>query len=347
MSSLNIIQTIIAANSLGFALFLLVLRATGRPVNVAVPGLFIAVGLMAAMNLLPDQLGQSDFATGFRWGLPLCFGPLALLYVWTAAGRRPPGADFVSLHAAPPVLLTLLFSTGRAPAWMVSAVILSSIGGYMLTIACLRLTGPARIRALGLSLLGGTIVVLNILLQAAEAWRPEIAPSLKLAIFLLLLTLVGYFLAAGLTDPEALFRAVARPMGLAPPSPLAQADAEFILARVERLIEDETPYFDPAFQLSHLARRLGLPARQVSRAINQVAGISVPDYLNRARVRAVERRLLDAGETANILDLALDCGFNSKATFYRAFARHAGVAPRDARRTVSGSDENKSSQIAF
>ena len=347
MSSLNVIQSIIAANSLAFALFLLALRFSGRPVNIAVPGLFIAVGLISAMNLIPVHLSHNDITRGFRWGLPLCIGPLLLLYVWLAADRPRPGAGAIALHGAPPALLTLVFVTGLAPAWLASAIILSSLAGYILAVACLRLTGPARVRAVGLSLLGGTILLVNLLLEAAEAWRPELAPPLKLTIFLLLLTLVGYFVAAGLTDPEALFRAVTRPMGLTRPSIEAEAEAASVLERVERLFEDETPYFDPAFQLSQLARRLGMPARQVSRAINLAAGVSVPDYLNRARVRAVEQRLVNRGETANILDLALDCGFNSKATFYRAFARHAGGAPRDARRARSRANGDNSSQIAL
>ena len=54
------------------------------------------------------------------------------------------------------------------------------------------------------------------------------------------------------------------------------------------------------------------------------------DFINHYRIEAVKEKL-KKGEhkTSTLLGIAFDCGFNSKATFNRAFKKSTTVSPKD------------------
>ncbi|MEZ4399964.1 MAG: AraC family transcriptional regulator [Kofleriaceae bacterium] len=81
---------------------------------------------------------------------------------------------------------------------------------------------------------------------------------------------------------------------------------------------------EPDLDLAELARRLGTNTRYVSRALNEGLGVSFSEFINRARVDEAKRRLRGPGE---ILAIALEVGFASKASFNRAFKLYAGCTP--------------------
>ena len=83
-------------------------------------------------------------------------------------------------------------------------------------------------------------------------------------------------------------------------------------------VQREQLYADPELSVPRLARMLGTNSAYVSRAFNQGLGESFSGFINRLRCEAVAARLR-AGSTEDLLELALDCGFSSKASFNRAF----------------------------
>ena len=88
------------------------------------------------------------------------------------------------------------------------------------------------------------------------------------------------------------------------------------------------PYLDASLTLKTLARQLGWPQDELSRLINGHFEQNFNDYINRYRVEAVKAAMLDPERShLSLLGLALDCGFNSKATFNRVFKQHTGVTP--------------------
>lgn len=89
---------------------------------------------------------------------------------------------------------------------------------------------------------------------------------------------------------------------------------------------------EPGLSLSELARRLGTNTSQLSRAINQGLGQSFPDMINAMRASEVARRL-ESGDPPerDLLELAFEAGFNSKASFNRAFKAVYGIAPSEYR----------------
>ncbi|CAN5424689.1 helix-turn-helix domain-containing protein [soil metagenome] len=90
------------------------------------------------------------------------------------------------------------------------------------------------------------------------------------------------------------------------------------------------PYLDPELTLSQLAQELKLSTAIVSRTINAGLDKNFNDFINEYRVNEICLHL-KAGQhkTKTLLGVALDCGFNSKATFNRSFKKLIGLAPKE------------------
>jgi len=92
------------------------------------------------------------------------------------------------------------------------------------------------------------------------------------------------------------------------------------------MLRTEQWYRDPALDVPGLARRLGTNRSYVSRAFNAGLGASFSTIVNALRSEAVADAI-DRGAPDDLLDLALDAGFNSKASFNRAFLSRFGTTP--------------------
>lgn len=90
----------------------------------------------------------------------------------------------------------------------------------------------------------------------------------------------------------------------------------------------EKPYLEPELSLANLARRLHTNPVVLSQVINTGAGKNFNDFVNQYRVEEFKRQVQNpANAHLSFLGLALDCGFNSKATFNRAFRKGTGQSP--------------------
>ncbi|MEM8540467.1 MAG: AraC family transcriptional regulator [Pseudomonadota bacterium] len=98
-----------------------------------------------------------------------------------------------------------------------------------------------------------------------------------------------------------------------------------IIEKLEAYIETHKPFLDPDLTLARLARKIQVPEKQVSRAINKAKGENVSRYINRYRVNHA-CGLLQAGKSAT--EAMLASGFNTKSNFNREFLRVMGANPR-------------------
>jgi AraC-like DNA-binding protein len=73
---------------------------------------------------------------------------------------------------------------------------------------------------------------------------------------------------------------------------------------------------------------LGVNANVLSYVINQGFGMNFNDLINSRRIEDVKRRLV-AADGSTVTEIAFDCGFNSKATFNRAFRKLTGMSPKE------------------
>ena len=108
------------------------------------------------------------------------------------------------------------------------------------------------------------------------------------------------------------------------PDPVQVASNAEIMARLEALMDKDRLYLDPDLTLGRLARRLGLPAKQLSAAINRSTGENVSRYVNRARV-AEAQRALKSGQS--VTQSMFSAGFQTKSNFNREFLRITGQTP--------------------
>jgi AraC-like DNA-binding protein len=101
-------------------------------------------------------------------------------------------------------------------------------------------------------------------------------------------------------------------------------------AQIHRLMEADRLYLDPELSLAQLARHLNTNVSVLSAVINRAFGKNFNDFVNEYRVRAVQQKLQSAEDShLSLLGIGLDCGFNSKSTFNRAFRKVTGVAPSE------------------
>lgn len=134
----------------------------------------------------------------------------------------------------------------------------------------------------------------------------------------------GTLLAIGMigSAPEAVGAA---PDG-ADPAPVPDADDQEICARFDAFLRRDKLYLDPDLTLQRLARRLHLPEKRLSAAVNRVTGGNVSRHINGWRI-AHACELIGAGQA--ITEAMLASGFNTKSNFNREFQRVMGKSPSD------------------
>ena len=137
----------------------------------------------------------------------------------------------------------------------------------------------------------------------------------------MLLTVGGLALSRSLANGRERSAENRQEMPLREVDPVADAD---MMARLERLLSEQKLFLDPDLTLGRLSRRMGVPAKQLSIAINRSTGANVSRYVNRFRIERACDRLL-AGET--VTATMLSCGFNTRSNFNREFRRITGKSP--------------------
>lgn len=97
--------------------------------------------------------------------------------------------------------------------------------------------------------------------------------------------------------------------------------------QIDSLIGQHELFKQPRFSLRDLATASGLNEKLLSSLINQQAGKNFNDYINKLRVDAICQHLIQHPEDGQILNIALDMGFNAKSTFNTAFKKETGLTP--------------------
>ncbi|SON54533.1 Bacillibactin transport regulator [Hartmannibacter diazotrophicus] len=111
----------------------------------------------------------------------------------------------------------------------------------------------------------------------------------------------------------------------------ADTDQE-VIAAIDRLLRERGLFRDPDLTLDRLARRAGIPARQISSAINRRFGRNISQVVNEYRVEDAKRRLAETDEP--VTSVMFESGFQTKSNFNREFRRVTGMSPSDYRRSA-------------
>lgn len=103
-----------------------------------------------------------------------------------------------------------------------------------------------------------------------------------------------------------------------------EARDQAIIAKLDDYMKTHRPYLDPDLTLSRLARKLIVPAKQLSTAINRSKGENVSRFINRHRI---EHACTEMAAGKSVTSAMLDAGFNTKSNFNREFLRVRNMSP--------------------
>ncbi|OKH86537.1 AraC family transcriptional regulator [Thalassospira sp. TSL5-1] len=303
---------------------------------------FLALILLSAL--------QSVFS-GLHWGYDVkavmyitpvtaaFMPPLTYLGVSQLVGKNTPKQFFrLSFHLLPAIIVLLCMATRRAA---IDIVLILIFIGYAAAILRLMRHGTDALRlapfegatstyhailfaafALALSATLDTLIFLDFL------WKDG-ALAVQVITFGNLGTLIILSIAAGVASRSH----VPAEMPETPPQPkqteeLAE-DKETILA-VQAMMKDRHVYRDPDLNLDRLSRKMTLPSRQISAAINRATGKNVSQYVNEYRI--AEACTLLAESATPVTEIMFDVGFQTKSNFNREFRRVTDMSPLEWRK---------------
>ena len=279
---------------------------------------------------------------GLRWSFDLrasrpiiaaAFAPAA----WVCFAGPAQGVPQVrwrdGLHALPVLVIALLDWVWWQP---VDFLLAAMFIGYGLALLRLAQGGPDRLASAALADVGllhrglwiaGSSLLISAAVEIAvassflfDAGRQ--APSIVIAVQVLTLLAVAVGIVVWRVRPAAISSAAADPSG----------DAT-IVAQIEAAMLAKRLYRDPELTLDRLARRVGIPARQISGALNRARDRNVSQVVNDYRIAEAQLKLRDGD--APVTQIMLDCGFQTKSNFNREFRRVTGTSPSDYRRAGS------------
>ncbi len=104
-------------------------------------------------------------------------------------------------------------------------------------------------------------------------------------------------------------------------------DNEFISILLS-FMEQKQPWLDPEISISKLSELLKVKTEFLSETLNSYLNRTFFDFINKYRIE--EFKVQSVSETnshLSIMGIAYNCGFNSKASFYRAFKKFEGISP--------------------
>ncbi|WP_019677508.1 helix-turn-helix domain-containing protein [Arsukibacterium perlucidum] len=116
---------------------------------------------------------------------------------------------------------------------------------------------------------------------------------------------------------------------IAGPKNLRPEDVSMISSKLAALTSQRI-YLDRFLNLQTLSDLVGVSQHKMSEYLNSHIGMTFYEYVNKARIEDAKQRLIDSQQS--ILDIALDVGFNNKATFNKAFKSFESATPSEFRR---------------
>lgn len=103
------------------------------------------------------------------------------------------------------------------------------------------------------------------------------------------------------------------------------------MERIRQVASNAEEIYSPGFTVSKFAEIVGLPVKQVSRAINETTGDNFNSFINRYRIKRACHMLDDIDTYGNktIENIALSVGFRSRTAFISSFKKATGLNPSD------------------
>ena len=110
--------------------------------------------------------------------------------------------------------------------------------------------------------------------------------------------------------------------------PLNENEASALKQRLEDTLQHNHAYLNQNLSLAELSKQIDTSDKKLSTLLNQNLETNFYDYINSFRIAAFKKGVSEGKlEHLSIAGLALQCGFRSKSSFYRAFKKQTGMSP--------------------
>lgn len=96
---------------------------------------------------------------------------------------------------------------------------------------------------------------------------------------------------------------------------------------IEQEMDKNKHFLNPELTLPVLAEKTSFYRNELSEIINHYSGTSFYHFVNRYRINYFKKLIME-NKSGNILDMAMQSGFNSKGAFYNAFKKETGTTPK-------------------
>ncbi|WP_312216291.1 helix-turn-helix domain-containing protein [Pantoea vagans] len=110
-----------------------------------------------------------------------------------------------------------------------------------------------------------------------------------------------------------------------PCPPPAEAEVPQTFNMLEKKVLESQLYLNPDLTLALLARKTGIPARQLSGAVNAASQGNVSQWINGFRIEKAKELLVNT--PLPVTEIMLESGFTTKSNFNREFQRIVGASP--------------------
>ena len=319
-----------------------------RPVPKRILGLNYLLYAHQSIMLVAIFSGFGQNLSYMRPAVAMLLGPA--LYLYFSCVRRKDASLQMrdGLHFSIGLLVFALLSAIKPLRGLIDYAILASFSIYFLLIAWQMRYGQLAFAHLGAYALSAhrwlislmLMAGINIALEIAVAIEMESGVALRDSVSLIVAGL-AFLLLNSVTMLAALYRSdwlewMYQFGELALSKPTATIDTNLATAlfqKWEALIKAENLYKQEfGITLTQAARKLQVPARQLSNAINQLYGQSFSIHLNDLRIQEAQKLLL-ARPDMPITEVMQESGFSSKSNFNKEFLRVMKVSPSVFRET--------------
>ncbi|MEQ9347092.1 MAG: AraC family transcriptional regulator [Thalassospira sp.] len=352
----------VVALLLAILLVRLILRGPGGQIGRSLC-IFVAASL--ALVMMVGLRWQFDLLV-FRFLRPLCAAmlpPIAWMCFAALGAQEKSRSRLVWVHVIPVLIIFIASLTWSRWHFPVDFLIAVQFAGYGIALMVLASRGEERFAQARLGDVGsvrGIVAVVGGALIFSAVVDGLIALDFRITQGTNAAAIVGYGQLVVLVVLAILMTRLGRlspqaghsdDTGSAPAIATKQDDRQAdqdvagddaILAAIDDVMCRLHLYRDPDLTLDRLARRVVIPARQISAAINRRFGRNVSQVVNEYRIAEAQSLLRETDKP--VTEIMFECGFQTKSNFNREFLRVTGMGPRAYRAAAPHPDEPESDQ---
>jgi len=329
-----------------FATHFLRIRPVNRTPSLLLSAIFLVFAAQSAQLSILLETGTPNIVAIARPSFAMTIGPLLLLYFKSVAEPDFRLHWLNVLHFIPAAFIAIELASNNY--WVdIDLAIIASFAAYTVILWLKIQRGEASIAHLGagrrdafrillagavllsVSLVGEIIITLDIMRGGA------VSKSIPIMIALMFdLAVISVVILAALQRPSPfdwLYKFGAPQKGVA--AMMTDADCRECIQLFEAEIGNYYLSGGTPLRLNEMAKRLSLPARRLSEAINRIYGESYSRRINRWRV-AEAVRLLQVHPETTITEVMFDAGFKTKSSFNREFRTIQGMSPTEYRNSI-------------